>query len=440
MTALVEMLETGHADTMTQLPTGSSPSRQLTSLSASVASEDTIMVSPSPHVTDLVEEHQDLSPQVQNGSDGHLQHYPGATNGYPTPGDHRAAVSTVSFGYGSNILADLCAKQAARIAELERHVEMQRETEANAREKRLIQELSEACAACDRSRVECESKCEQMSSTQARLQAENQELFAEMRSANQTVEALRREVQLLTMTLATRSPTSLARQRICQMDEESSMSGQTSARQLKSPGSSFTLPVPQNGPAMVVAAPPWGPVATIAAVVAAGEASSGTVQAVPPGACPAVPSAPVTNGSPGTMQRHAGGYYVCGAEDSGPTSAASRSSSVRGSGSHTPSVAPQRKMRHAGYRGASPMRLAHHAGPPPSSTRMNSSRSSAAHTSPRSATGSMSPRGKSPMVGVAMKAVPNSLSGSSMRQNQARSVLRSPGGKRSASATALTAS
>lgn len=92
----------------------------------------------------------------------------------------------------THVLAELCAQQAVRLADLEQELMRVQDSDS-----RLEQELREARAHSERERLECSRKLEQMARLQAQLQTENEELFTELERAAQRIEALKHEVVVL---------------------------------------------------------------------------------------------------------------------------------------------------------------------------------------------------------------------------------------------------
>jgi len=98
-------------------------------------------------------------------------------------------------------LRELCAQQATRLDFLEQELSKVQESDG-----RLEQELLEARELCDRERSEYDKKIDQMAKLQARLQAENEELFSELEKAAERIESLKAEVRSLQKVNAAAAP------------------------------------------------------------------------------------------------------------------------------------------------------------------------------------------------------------------------------------------
>lgn len=126
-------------------------------------------------------------------------------------------------------LRHLCAQQAARILELEQQLQWQSTATRSADESQLVQELRNACERCQQKQALSDARVEQLELTQAQLQAQNQELFAEMRSSSQSLASLQIAVD------------SLQKQRggVTRMPSVASSSGQPVVTRMASVGSNF---------------------------------------------------------------------------------------------------------------------------------------------------------------------------------------------------------
>lgn len=376
--------------------------------------------------------HQTDSPQTQQQAE--------------SPQDAGLGTNTVQVG--THVLAELCAQQAARIAELEQQLEWQRMTAAQEGEGRLVQELREAAARCTRTQESCDARFEQLFAAQAHLQAENQDLAAQVRISAQGLETLRREVQSLqaqglNRSTCTVSPMSMSRHRH-NMDEDSALRVDMKDIAPTRPPSPVRVP-------MAVATPAWSSSSSVlAAVSPLARTANGSVVPTPVAASSSVSLVhPPEREVPEGVNSGGGRLPI-----RSPAASVSTPAHVpRGSGMSSPGQV--RKIRHAaaGIRNTSPVPPVRLAAPPPlASSGTAGSRGGTTSLSPRSATGgNMSPRGKSPLPGLAVSAVrqmrtpaqmrPGSVATASVGSNgsvvSARSTSQLISGRRSSSVTQL---
>lgn len=329
----------------TAAPVAHPSSRQQSTVGSESIFSDQPTILGSPALVSASIEAPGAAPQVDDSSFGALDET--VPLGIQTGGDVESrsvpvtAGQPVSVQYGSNVLAELCAQQAARIAELERQFELQRLAAAKEREAQLMQELREVSESV---RADCDAKCERMASMQALLRAENQELFAEVRS-------LRCEV------LAMKVP------RIVPPGLPSSSSRS---------GPSITVPA-GNG-----SSTGW-------ASSSMGSLMPRSASALSVGSGPAVRRAAPPQVSAGLRSVEA--------RTVGIASTGGRSQSARGVSALSPAM-----VRHPAVRGNSPARFA---APPPQTQQPGPAARQSSSLSPRSREGGApSPRGQSPIPGV----------------------------------------
>lgn len=317
---------------------------------------------------------------------------------------------------GANVLADLCAQQAARIADLEQQLQRQQLPAARKSERDLIQELRKALeetnARCNRSQLESHERFQQLLEVQVQLQAENQELFSQMRLSAQGLEALRSEVQqrLDLRALSSQRPSSLeaplsTSKPLCACGKPF-LEGSTFCRKCGSrweealelcagsmtlePNKVSTVKPPSPGRLRnpVPASPSWSSTAPVALSPLARTASSSVTPLV--GTVTIRKTSEVTDGRPPQVR------------NSGASSVNSPLA-LRGSRGGSPRHGQLRKIRHSSIRNTSPVQLA--GPPPPTGHQSPTARSVTASLSPRASTTATSPRGNTtPVPGFAMGA------------------------------------
>lgn len=333
-----------------------------------------------------------------------------------TTGEKRT--SDASLQDSTQVLAELCAQQAARIVELEQKLEWQRIATAQKSESQAVEDLREAL---EKRILETSTQCsrsqfdfEQLAAANEKLQRENQELFSEVRSCNQGLEALRREVQQMQNQGLTKATAPMQLSHVSAMNEDS-VRVEVKELAVRPPSPAVTPSLPQS----IVA--PCG-----------GSTSSWSTH-------PATSLSPLVSDSAPSVSNCQPRLHNSSGSSSVGTPA------VLANRSGTSSPGDLRKIRHSALRNTSPVRLA--APPPPagqsqqspgSLTRGNTS------VSPRtSAPGRhTSPRGKSPTPGLAFNATRRLAhhAGTQVRQSAAGTVgvtLSARVGRRSASAINL---